>query len=123
MKNNNEEIRNVINETLKNFNYLSDANTVVGTPIFTENNVTIIPVTKMTVGFLSGGGEYGEIKLFQKSNAYPLSSGSGGLVTVKPCGFIIESKGKVKYLSCPQDRFEKISEEFFKVLEGVDEKN
>ena len=108
---------------MKNFSYLADAGTVVGAPITTASGVTIIPVSKMTVAFLSGGGEYGEVKLFQKNKDYPLSSGSGGLVNVKPCGFLVEAKGKTKYLPCPKDYIELAVDEVAKLLGGVDEKS
>ena len=120
---NNESVNNVIEDTLKNFSYLADAGTVVGAPIITASGVTIIPVSKMTVAFLSGGGEYGEVKLFQKMKDYPLSTGSGGVVTVKPCGFLIESKGKTKYLSCPKDYFELAVDEVAKLLGDNNENN
>ena len=114
-----EEIKNVINETLKNFTYLSDANTIVGTPVVTSGGTTVIPVSKMTVAFLSGGGQYGEIKMFQPNKNYPLSSGSGGIVSVKPSGFIVEERGRVKFVSCPEDYLEKATDGLFKALEKL----
>ena len=117
-----EEIKNVINETLKNFTYLSDANTIVGTPVVTSSGTTVIPVSKMTVAFLSGGGQYGEIKMFQPNKNYPLSSGSGGIVSVKPSGFIVEERGRVKFVSCPEDYLEKATDGLFKALEKLYEK-
>ena len=116
MTNNKEEIKNVINETLKNFACLSDANSVVGSPITADNGVTIVPVSKMTVGFLSGGGEYGEIKIFGGNKNYPLTSGSGGIVTVKPSGFIVVENSGVKFISCPEDYIEKGMDELFKMI-------
>ena len=122
MNDNKEEIKNVINETLKNFSYLTDANTVVGTPVCTGNGSTVIPITKMTVAFLSGGGQYGEVKLFQPNKNYPLSSGSGGIITVKPSGFIVEEKGRIKYVACPEDYFEKATDQLFTLVNKIYEK-
>ena len=122
MKEYNEEIKNVINDTLKNFSYLSDANTIVGTPVTVNDQTTVIPVSKMTVAFLSGGGQYGEVKLFQPNKNYPLSSGSGGVVSVKPSGFIVEERGRVKFVSCPEDTLEKAADLLFKSLEKLYEK-
>ena len=118
MKENGNDIKKIVNETLRELNLLSDANTVVGTPVSTESGVTIIPVTKTTIAYLSGGGEYGQVKIFDKSKNYPLSTGSGGIVNVKPCGFLIENKGRVKYVSCPDGYLEKLCDDVVKLLDG-----
>ena len=122
MKEYNEEIKNIINDTLKNFGYLSDANTIIGTPVALSGETTVIPVSKMTVAFLSGGGQYGEIKMFQPNKNYPLSSGSGGVISVKPSGFIVEERGRVKFVSCPEDTLEKAADKLFGALEKIYEK-
>ena len=59
-----EKKENLVKETLKNINMLSDADVIIGKPIMTARGTTVIPISKMTVGFLSGDGEYGKIKLF-----------------------------------------------------------
>ena len=43
-----------------------NANSIIGTPVKTDDGTTIIPVLKITVGYLGGGGEYGDIKLITK---------------------------------------------------------
>ena len=122
MNDNKEEIKNVINETLKNFSYLTDANTVVGTPVCTGNGSTVIPITKMTVAFLSGGGQYGEVKLFQPNKNYPSSTASGGVASVKPCGFLVEKEGSVSFLNCPDNVFDKALNFVDKVIGELNEK-
>lgn len=112
---------NVINETLKNINMLSDADVVVGKPIITPNGTTIIPVSKITVGFLSGDGEYGQIKLFQPNKNYPSSTGSGAVASVKPCGFLVEKNDEVKYIHCPADVFEKAFATVEEVVNKINE--
>ena len=121
--NNNDKIKNVLEETLENFSVLTDADVVVGTPIKTESGALVLPVTKTTVAFLSGGGEYGEVKLFQPNKNYPLSSGSGGFITVKPYGFIVEERGRIKYIACPEDNIEKLFGDVLSVIRDINEKN
>ena len=91
---------------------------MIGTPVVTANDVTIIPITKMTVAFLSGGGEYGDIKMFQPNSNYPLSTGSGGVVSVKPRGFLIEEKGNVRFVATPDDYIERFTDQLFSFIKG-----
>ncbi|MBP5177512.1 MAG: hypothetical protein ILP02_02890 [Clostridia bacterium] len=122
MNRSSEEIIDVISDTLKSFSYLTDANTVVGTPVTIDGATTVIPVSKMTVACLTGGGQYGEVKLFTKNKNYPLSTGSGGVVSVKPSGFIVSENGKIRFLSCPEDYLEKATEKVFDCIEKLYEK-
>lgn len=76
-----------------------DANTVTGTPITTENGTVIIPVSKLSVGFATGGVDY-----LGKNNPKPTQSnfgGGGGTgVTVTPVAFIVVTpNGNVEMLS------------------------
>ena len=61
-------------KSIKDFGDVLDANSIIGTPIKTDEGNTIIPVLKITVGYLGGGGEYGDIKIFtkEKSTLYRL---------------------------------------------------
>jgi len=122
MNNDNNEIKNVIDQTLKNFTFLSDANSIIGTPVKTSGGATVIPVSKMTVAILSGGGQYGEIKLFQANKNYPLSTGGGGIVNVRPSGFLVEEKGELRFISTPDDYIEKLADQAFGLLNKIYEK-
>lgn len=87
------KIDNLIDNAMQNLNAMVDVNTIIGSPIVTENG-TIIPVSKVTMGYLTGGGEYGEVKYFKKDENYPFSGGSGAIVSMKPEGFLVyEGKG------------------------------
>ncbi len=49
-------------KTAERLTGLVDVNTVIGNPIVSASGAQIIPFTKVTMGYLSGGGEYGEVK-------------------------------------------------------------
>ena len=68
------------------------ADTVLGSPIITNDGVSIIPVTKITVGFLTGGGEFG-VNQYQE---FPFAGGSGTGLSVTPVGFLVCDKTNVK---------------------------
>ena len=52
------KLQEIIGTSLENIRSMIDANTVIGDPISTENGVTIVPVSKVTVGYASGGLDY-----------------------------------------------------------------
>ena len=59
-------INNVIETTLKNLSNVIDVDMVTGEPIISKDGTMIIPVSKITVGVISGGGEYGKVSVFKK---------------------------------------------------------
>ena len=99
MESQNSRIESVVENALKNMQNLVDASTVVGHPVKTDTGDCIIPVSKVSFGVLSGGGEYGKLTLFKHSSDLPFSAGNGTIVSVKPCGFLIKSDGEYKVLS------------------------
>lgn len=104
----NNRISELINLSLKNLSELIDVNTVVGKPITSLEGDTIIPVSKVTFGVLSGGGEYGKVNLFKKGNELPYTAGNGNVVSLKPCGFLIKSNGEYKVLSIGSSNYDSI---------------
>ena len=89
---NNNPIDEVLGTALKNIRSLADVNTVIGKPVTSEDGKTIIPVSKVTIGFVAGGGEYGELDKF--SPEHPFAGGSGGAVQLSPIGFLVGGKGE-----------------------------
>lgn len=82
-------IENLIDLSVHSLNELIDVNTIIGKPFVTVNGVQIIPFTKVTVGYLSGGGEYGETKIIREDGK-SFAGGAGSIVNMKPCGFLID---------------------------------
>ncbi len=74
-----------------------DVNTVIGKPITSASGVQMIPLTKVTMGFLSGGGEYGDVKALKEGECYPFAGGAGTLVSIKPVGFLVDD-GSVRLI-------------------------
>lgn len=111
--------------SLKNFNDLFTADSVVGTPI-TTNETTIIPIAKITVGTIGGSGEYGEVKLFSKEKNYPFAGGNGSIINVNPSGFLVCKKSDVTFIKADDDLaevvFQKTSDFISKTLVQNNEK-
>ena len=97
---NETKLQDLIRTSLENIRTLVDANTVVGNPINTENGVTIIPISKVSVGFASGGLDYA-VKNEPINSAKPKNFGGGGGtgLTVSPVGFlVIQKDGRVEMI-------------------------
>ena len=73
-----------------------DVNSVIGTPITTPDGVTIIPVSKVSVGFGGGGSDYVSKNVNKQEN--PFGGGAGGGVKVTPVAFLIVKDGNVRML-------------------------
>ena len=85
---NEHPIQNLMTETMEKIKKMVDVDTIVGTPITTPDGTTVIPVSKVSFGFGSGGTDFAS----KNANA-PLCFGGGGGagVTVQPVCFLIVS--------------------------------
>ena len=90
-------IESVMTTTLENIRDMVDVNTIIGEPVPTPDGSTVIPVSKVSFGFASGGGEY-RGKGTMASGQPPFAGGSGAGVTLQPVGFLILGKGEAKLL-------------------------
>ncbi len=84
------KIHNLIDVSLENLQSIADVNTIIGKPIFTASGLQVIPFSKVTMGNLSGGGEYGDAKVIKATDDFAFAGGSGGVVSMKPMGFLID---------------------------------
>ena len=88
--NKNNRIEEVMTGAMRNLKSLIDVDLVVGKPIVANEKLTIIPLTKVTMGFVSGGGEYySELREIKKDNEYPFAGGAGSGTSVQPIGFLV----------------------------------
>lgn len=99
MENNieNKPVENVLEQTLKNLRNLIDVDCIVGAPIQKEDFI-IIPISKVSVGFVSGGGEYENGKKKKKLLNYPFAGGSGGGCNITPIGFLTVINSKIEFI-------------------------
>ena len=83
-------IQNLMTETMEKIKSMVDVNTIIGDQITTPDGTTIIPVSKVSFGFGSGGSDF--VSKSAKDNT-PLCFGGGGGagVTVQPVCFLIVS--------------------------------
>ena len=91
-----QKLPNMLESTIQKIREMLDVNTVVGSPITTPDGVTIIPVSKISVGFGGGGSDFAN-----KTGAEPFGGGVGGGVKVSPVCFLVVKDGNVRMLSVP----------------------
>lgn len=95
-------IESLMKSTLENLKDMIDVNTVVGDPIKSHDGTTIIPISKVSLGFASGGSEFYPIKSKDSYEDYPFGGGSGSGISVKPVAFLIIKDDLVRLLPVDQ---------------------
>ena len=87
---------NMLENTIAKIRDMVDVNSVVGEPITTPDGVTIIPVSKVRVGFGGGGSDFVSKNANKQEN--PFGGGAGGGVKITPIAFLIIKDGSVRML-------------------------
>lgn len=92
-------VDSLMQSTMENLRNMIDVNTVIGDPITTADGTSIIPISKVTFGFASGGSEF-QPKDYKNNNdsSLPFGGGSGAGVTVKPIAFLVVKDTFVKLI-------------------------
>lgn len=91
-----QNLPNMLEGTIQKIKEMVDVNSVVGEPITTPDGVTIIPVSKVSVGFGGAGSDFAKGKTTSGEN--PFGGGAGGGVKVTPIAFLIVKDGNVRML-------------------------
>ena len=89
-----EKLPNMLDNTIQKIRELVDVNSVIGQPISTPDGVTIIPVSKVSVGFGGGGSDF----VNKSGGENPFGGGVGGGVKVTPICFLIVKEGNVRMM-------------------------
>ncbi len=96
---NNDTINDLISSSMDKIKTIVDSSTIVGEKVVCEDGTTIIPISKVTVGYVVGGGEYADLSSRRVANHFPMAGGSSGGMSVTPVGFLIESKGEINFVN------------------------
>ena len=80
----------ILSTTIEKVRDLVDVSTIIGEPINLPDGLTIIPISKVTYGFASGGSD------FPSKNNVELFGGAGGAgITINPVAFLVVKDGEV----------------------------
>jgi len=109
-------IESIMSATMENIRDMVDVNTVIGEPVTAGDGTTIIPISRVSFGFVAGGGEYEQPGKKQSSpqggngqngqssqgaqqqECLPFAGGAGAGVSVSPVGFLVVSSEQVRLL-------------------------
>ncbi len=91
-----QTLPNMLESTIQKIREMVDVNSVIGQPITTPDGVTIIPVSKVSVGFGGGGSDFVSKNANHQEN--PFGGGAGGGVKVTPVCFLIVKDGTVRMM-------------------------
>jgi uncharacterized spore protein YtfJ len=114
-----EKISNIIASGTVNLEEIISANAVFGKPIITASGTQIIPFLKITVGNLSGGGEYGDTTTVKAVQKMPFAGGNGAVVSMRPLGFLVDDGKRCQILRVADDAIDNLVERASEILKTV----
>ena len=88
-------IEGMMNTTLEKIKQMVDVNTVIGDPVTTPDGTTVIPVSRVSYGFASGGSNFPSKVQSEKEF---FGGGTGAGISINPIAFLTISNGNVKLL-------------------------
>jgi sporulation protein YtfJ len=91
----NSNIEGLLGTSMDNLRKMINVNTVVGDAMHLGEGVCIVPISKVSIGFGAGGGEYA---MKANTNELPFGGGAGGGMSVKPVGFLVANNGEVRFI-------------------------
>ncbi len=95
----------ILGTSIEKIKDLVNVNTIIGDPIQISSSVKIIPVSKVTYGFASGGSDFPS-----KSNKELFGGGGGAGITIIPVAFLVVNNGSVsiKYIDSAEGSVERV---------------
>ena len=91
-----QNLPNMLENTIAKIREMVDVNSVVGEPITVSNDITIIPISKVSIGLGGGGSDFVSKNPNQHDN--PFGGGVGAGIKVTPMAFLVIKEGSVRML-------------------------
>ena len=92
----NNPIGELMQNTMESVRNILKVDTVVGDPIYTPDGITLVPISKVSVGFGGGGVEFTAKKA---GEARPYGGGNATGVKIEPIGFLVIQEGVVRMIN------------------------
>ena len=112
----------ILGTAIEKIRDLVDVKTIVGEPVFSAGGITIIPVSKVSYGFASGGSDFNGKSQPSSTN---FGGGSGAGVNIAPVAFLIVKDGTVRVMniappaSSPVDRLVESAPDLIDKISGM----
>lgn len=119
MSDKHEKINTLIDSSFERLDGLADVNTVIGKPIVTASGFQLIPFSKVTLGNISGGGEYGDVKIVKETDTFPFAGGNGAVISMKPMGFLVDDGKTCHILRITEEPMDNLIERAGEILRDI----
>lgn len=102
-------VETILQTTMREVKNIIDVNTIVGNPIYGEGGAVLIPVSKVSLGFFAGGGDFPTQTVARKgqpdndADRYPFLGASVVGVSITPKAFLYMQGGKATLLHADCD--------------------
>lgn len=93
------KISTLLKVSMESIKDMIDVNTIIGEAIHISDDTKVIPISRVRLGFLSGGSE---IKQEIKELEHPFGGGTGGTMSITPIAFLICTNNDIKILHLEQ---------------------
>ena len=111
-------VDNLMKSTMENLKDMIDVNTVIGDAVETKDGGYIIPISRVSFGFASGGSEFSHSDVHE--GKYPFGGGAGAGVSVKPVAFLVVKEDKIRLLPMDADNtYDRIVDTVPQILDMV----
>ncbi len=113
-------LNDVLATTMEKIKSMLDVNTIIGTPVQTQEGISIIPISKVSFGFASGGSDFGK----KPENGIKFGGGAGAGATITPVAFLIINGENVRLLpmaTAPNSTADRIVEMVPDVIDQIKE--
>jgi sporulation protein YtfJ len=117
----NHPLGSLMETTMTKIREMVDVNTIVGSPIKTDDGVTLIPVSKVSFGFAGGGSDF-TTKNQQAGKDNSFGGGTGAGVHITPIAFLVVKGDSVRLLSvtAPSNTVDKIIDTVPDVIDKIE---
>lgn len=109
-------IERIMDSAFGKIRTLSDADMIVGDPIIMPDGTTVIPISKISIGIVTGGGEYCQ----KQQPDYPFAGASGAGMSISPVCFLVSDGKSVRMLNVgSKSMFDKVVETVPEVVGSI----
>ncbi len=127
-------IENIMQSTMEQLRQMVDVNTIVGEMVETGGGTVLLPVSKVSIGFVSGGGEYGTSKALPPikragevmdggDGRYPFAGTAAAGISLTPMAFVSTENGRTRVLpaqyKCGAERLIDLMPEIMAAVERI----
>lgn len=95
-------LSDLMDSVMSNLQKMVDVNTIVGDSVESHDGTVIMPISKVSFGFVAGGGEY-VMDTKKQEEKLPFAGGSGAGVSLQPVAFMVVGHDQTRLMTINQN--------------------